>query len=272
MKFRNACGVGLILVGLASIIFIGCVRVIVNTQTTGAPKSPPLEEQDLLLKNIKISRFANDDTKITQQEVEEILDYASLVAQCGEDNKDNPRCDQEFPDMSNDFGCKIEYKLENTPNSNAQVLDWPPIFNFPQVTTLNPSIDPLDCRADGVVCSQNDLNAVWGKAPSNDGIKIVRDINFCENTLIDNEDESSWAACAQFPSFGQAIAIDAKNRSQGVMLQGILWLHEFGHTQDLHHIPNALSSDPRSVMASEVLPSKTKLNRKECYRLRQNLY
>lgn len=267
VKDQKACGFFLVFIALASLTFVGCVRVIVNTPMKGivAPDAPPYPEQSLLVHEINhLSRFGDSETAINKGEVEEILSYASLVARCGEDN-DDFLCALEFTDMGDDFGCNIGFQLNNSPLSPIELPNWPPIFTFPSagisVGENPPEDDPLNCLADGVICSQSDLDAVWGVTPQNDGIKIVRDILFCGNTRF------NWAGCAQFPEAGQAIAI-TRHPDKDLKVEGILWLHEFGHTKGLRHTPNGLNRNSKAVMSPEIGVSKTKLKRKECYKLR----
>ena len=267
MNFQNIFIV--VLLSLSILSFGGCVRVSITAPSKGsvAPKALPYPEQSLIKEPIRLSRFKSEDTQISRNYVKQILSNASLVANCGKDNND-PRCAQ-FTDMSDDYGCKIEFELFSG-ETERQSGSWPPTFDFPSSTVSttagNPSNDPLNCLADGVICSQADLEAVWGTVPSNEGFKIVRDINFCENV----RDDDDWVACAQFPPVGQAIAITS-HPEKGAELEGILWLHEFGHTRKLFHIPNPLSRDPKSVMRAGVHISRTKLNREECYRLRRGI-
>ncbi|MCA9422442.1 MAG: hypothetical protein KC592_15590 [Nitrospira sp.] len=268
MKFRKVSELGLISVGMVTLILFGCVRV--NIQTQGAPKAPYFLDQPEIKVPISISRFDGEDTRMSVESVEDILNQASLVAKCGIDNPE-ASCAHEFTDMHNDYGCNIKFTLENAPSSgNVGFVNWPPTFSLPSSSTglTTGNVDPLDCLADGFICSPSDLEAVWGAEPRNKGIKIVRDINFCEGTEIP-EGEEGWAACAQFPHQGQAIAMK-KHPEKDTKLKGILWLHEYGHTRDLHHIPNALSKDQNGVMRSGVSHSKTKLSRQECYRLRED--
>ncbi len=269
-----------ICVALASLIFfLGCVRVSINTPTKGvaAPKALPYPEQRLLIEEISLQRFNSEDTKISPTEVKNILDYASLVARCGADN-DDLSCDQFFSDMYNDSGCKIQFnrKFFLDPMTFTPNPDLIPTFEASTIqgTLPNPNSepDPLNCLADGVICSQSDLDGVWGVNPPNEGIKLVREISFCENT------PGEWAACAQFPSSGHAIAIRKNLRKDKDVLpatdphlQGLLWLHEFGHTKGLRHTPNALNSDPNSVMTSPVWEEQTKLNSQQCFKLREGL-
>ncbi len=269
MKPNHWVGLILFSLSLAMIGMVGCVKVNVQTSPKGevTPKALPYSEQSLIKEEISLSRFKDKDTKIDSKEATEILDYASLVAKCGEGNVDS-QCAKKFTDMYKDFGCKIEFKLGNAPSTNARDA-WPPTFSFSESSRGNASDDPLNCLADGVICSQNDLEAVWGLNPTNDGIKLVRHINFCENSL------GTWVACAQFPWLGQAIAIrrnleEDKNDpyARDTQLQGILWLHEFGHTKGLHHTPNALNRDPSAVMTDYVWEEQTKLNGPECFKLR----
>lgn len=274
MNFQKTCGLAVSFIALVGLNFVGCVRVDINTSGGVAPKAAPYADQSPIVHKIShLSRFGNIECEIEKDDVEKILNYASLVARCGDDNND-PLCAQEFTDMDNDFGCDIGFELNNLPSGPVGLQAWPPIFTFTSTPGLlsdggNPlEEDPLDCLADGVICSQSDLEAVWGKAPPNDGIKIVRDILFCETTPF----RTSWAGCAQFPGTGQAIAV-TRDPGKNFKLEGILWLHEFGHTKGLRHIdkPLALNRDPDAVMAPNVNKSRTKLNRQECFRLRGGL-
>ncbi len=276
MKFQKACGFTVFFVGLVSCSFISCVRVHVDTSILreAAPEAAPYPEQSLLVYKFNhVSRFDHPETEIKINEVQEILKYATLVARCGQDNNDLD-CESKFLDMNNDFGCKIEFegkdiKMRPAPGGEGDVI---PTFDLQTLTGVAPSPDPnsepdpLNCLADGIICSQNDLETVWGKVdPPNEGIKIVRDILWCQATKF------NWAGCAQFPgSGGQAIAV-IRHPQKVMELEGILWLHEFGHTKNLHHTPNVLSKDPNAVMRPGVKKSKTKLNRKECYSLRGDL-
>jgi hypothetical protein len=269
MNFQKICFFAVFLIVLVSVGVSGCVRVIVNSKGFAAPEAPPYPEQSAIVHKIShLSRFESIECEIKKNEVEEILNYASLVARCGKDNNDDPLCAPEFTDMHNDFGCKISFELNTLPIQQFvdPIVDpnWPPIFTFPDITGLSEE-DPLNCLADGVICSQGDLEKVWGVTPPNDGIKIVRDILFCENTTT----PYGWVGCAQFPETGQAIAITRLPETD-LKLEGILWLHEYGHTKGLRHItkPKALNRDPNAVMAPDVSHSRTKLNRKECFRLR----
>ena len=269
MKFNKACGITLILLALISLSTVGCVRV--NIQTQGAPKASRFLDQSLINVPISLSRFDREDTRMSVQSVEDILNHASLVARCGADNPD-PSCAQEFSDMHKDYGCNIKFTLENAPSSSSVGFgNWPPTFSLSSSSAgfITGNVDPLDCLADGFICSQSDLEAVWEAEPRNKGVKIVRDINYCEGTEIP-EGEEGWAACAQFKHQGQAIAMK-KHTEKDAKLKGILWLHEYGHTRDLRHIPNGLSRDHGGVMRSGVSRSKTKLNRQECYKLREGL-
>lgn len=269
MKFQKAYGLGLIFVGMVTLLLFGCVRV--NIQTQVASKAPYFLDQPEIKVPISISRFDGEDTRMSVESVEDILSHASLVAKCGVDNPD-VSCAQEFADMHNDYGCNIKFTLENAPDSSSGgFVSWPPTFSLPSssVDFIAENVDPLDCLADGFICSQSDLEAVWETEPRNKGIKMVRDINYCEGTIIPDGEEG-WAACAQFKHQGQAIAMK-KHPEKDARLKGILWIHEYGHTRDLRHIPNGLSKDHGGVMWAGVSHSNTKLNRQECYKLREDL-
>lgn len=276
MNFPKACSIALILMGLAGLDFLGCVRVSVNTtpgKGMGAPKAPSFAEQSLLVHQIHVSRFDSEDTTISQDEVEAFLNHGSLVVQCGKDN-DDVRCSA-FPEssMQNDFGCNIEFQLKNIhtiPSDPSELINWPPTFSFAQ-DAAEPMAepDPLNCRADGVICSHPDLKAVWGTSPANQGIKIIREILFCEGGL---QGVDYWAGCSQFPQLGQAIAVKRAPERDSETL-GILYSHEIGHTRGLFHTDRsyALNHDLNGLMAPSLTKKRIKLNREECFRFRRGL-
>lgn len=284
MLFRKIRGFGLCIMTLASLSFSGCVQIDITTSRPRvmAKEALPYPEQSLIEHKVRLSRFkstkAGVEVEMQKEEVQNILDYATSVARCGKDN-DDMECDLIFSDMHNDFGCKINFVLDDSslptgvqptpigqPATDISIssFNFDPDPNGPQ-STPDGKPDPLNCLADGVICSMSDLNKVWNQSPA-DGIKLVREILACE------VDGSRWAACAQFQHQGQAIAM-TRHPDKDLKLEGILWLHELGHTKNLQHgtHPASLNKDSNAVMFSKVAMNKTKLNRKECYRLRNGL-
>lgn len=259
MNFQKAWAFGVGVITMVGLNFSGCVDVVVNTPTI--PEAPPYTEQTSLPVPIEhLSRFENSATEIRRDEVQTILNHASWIVKCGQDNEEDIlKCAQEFSDMVDDFGCKINFELDDAISGLSS--SWPPVFTFPS-PGFSEEEDPLNCLADGVICSGADLNRVWGNPPANDGIKIVKEILFCGEKF-----EDGWAGCAQFPEQGKAIAV-ARDPNKDLKWEATLWVHEFGHTRGLEHTPNRFSKDPNAAMQPTVYVSHTKFKRRECFKLR----
>ena len=269
MRFKKSSRFSVIFLSLISLCFVGCIRVNVETSRPGAQVStaPPYSEQTELKDYIRVSRFNDPDTQIDISRVDAILAHASLVAHCGEGN-DEDDCSQ-F-DTHNDFGCKITYisKFEEGSSQAGGISQKVPTFIIkPEAPTPSSSFLPallsekLDCLNDGVICSQEDLDRVWHDVGPQDGVKIVRKVQFCEEKI------GSWLGCAE-PAPSRAIVV---KRGNDVAEEGVLWLHERGHNMGLCHTTDycGLNPDPGALMAPEIDKTQTKLNGQECFILRQ---
>lgn len=78
-------------------------------------------------------------------------------------------------------------------------------------------------------------------------IKVVDQINWCSGF------SPNIIGCAPIP--GNSLVVVRFTQS----LEGILWLHEFGHNQGLHHRNNS-----NAVMAPTIDPARTHVNGAEC--------
>jgi hypothetical protein len=192
---------------------------------------------------LKITRHAL--AEIEPSDATSILVRASQVAQCGEDNPD--ACTpEEMGNFNNDKACNITLVREGAEDDE-----------IPEFTL---TVDELNnCTNFGWICSQQDLEAVWWTAPP-EGMKIVVDVKFCEGTV-----DILWSGCSEFP--GQTMAVERVDAK----VEGVFWLHEFGHTKHLCHTNKAgcpFNNDAKAVMHSYVQPSNTKLSAEECYQYR----
>lgn len=99
---------------------------------------------------------------------------------------------------------------------------------------------------DGTVDSQAEYNTAIALAGR---VKVVADITWCSGF-------GAFAGCAPSPGSSQLVVL------QGLPhLDGIIWAHEYGHTQGLGH--RSPASD-RYVMNSWVAGRSTRVNTTEC--------
>jgi hypothetical protein len=96
----------------------------------------------------------------------------------------------------------------------------------------------------GIVNSQNDFNSL-NAMPGN--VKVINQINYC-GVL-----KPGWIGCART---GGSLVVVRYTAAE----EGILWAHEYGHTQGLPH----RDSDPVAVMHSIIMPSHLQVTDGEC--------
>ena len=246
MKYKKISIVILLPIISIALFVASCVRIKVQSADSGSISSPPIinackvptfSQQDEVVHEIKVSRHAN--ASISPDEARKILEQATEVAQEGHGN---------LGEMG-DTACRIRFKLvEAMPNQT-----------IPQVGPQSlPQGGPLDCIRNGEICSEFDFNVMSSQDPSG-SMKVVKAIRWCN-----------------FPRVG-VDGCTEKNRSMIVRrmceqhggcprLEGIAWLHEFGHLQGLYHRPNY--SEP-AVMKDNFTTLDLWLNSCECMKYRQ---
>lgn len=214
MKFTKAC-LGLFsLFCLFSLVVSGCVRIKVESPTAEQTPPPqiaknckvdPYDQQEEIVHSLRVNHL---HANLTLVEANEILDKATKAAQEGNGNEGEPR----------DVACKIKFKL---------IEDIKPVNR--QGHSL-PSGGPLDCLENGEVCTKFDFNKIASHTPAE--VKVVKDIRWC------NFPRSGVDGCTEA---GLAMLVRRMCEPHGVRcptLEGISWLHEFGHIQGLYHRPN----------------------------------
>lgn len=261
MKCSEKCGLVLMFLGLASVSIQGCVRLNLETRESciGLPEAPPFEEQTELKYEIMVSRFADstgntaNDAKIDLGEVNAIFDHATNVLRCGEGNEDAAECAQ-VDDVQGDFACKV------TLERKGSIATIPP-FTLPEQHELDPT-------RDGEIWSEEDLLAVWNADPA-EGIKVVKNVVYCEGILEGTGTLGPWVGCGQLP--GRSIAVERLPWINDESLEVFLWPHEFAHTKGLYHTTKhacGLNDDPKGLMSAALSLTNTKLNGQECFGLR----
>lgn len=105
---------------------------------------------------------------------------------------------------------------------------------------------------DGSIDTEEELSEVFN-LPSN--VKVVDDVNWCANQF-----NTSFIGCGQLP--GRSFITERFTENQ----EGILWLHEFGHNQGLHHRTD--TSD--AVMFPSIGINRIRINSDECSAYRAN--
>jgi hypothetical protein len=98
---------------------------------------------------------------------------------------------------------------------------------------------------DGSIDSQAEFNTVIGLPGY---VKVVNQINWCNGIGF------NIIGCAPTP--GSALAVV---RLTSIPLEGILWAHEYGHTQGLPH-----RNVSRAVMNQTIASTRTRVNSTEC--------
>lgn len=96
----------------------------------------------------------------------------------------------------------------------------------------------------GVINSQADFNTVINLPGM---VKVVNQINWC-NALAPN-----IIGCAPIPGNSFAVV------RSGLLQEGVLWAHEFGHNMGLNH-----RNDPNAVMNPIILITARGVNAAEC--------
>jgi hypothetical protein len=99
----------------------------------------------------------------------------------------------------------------------------------------------------GSINSQTDFDRIMG-LPGH--VKVVNQINWC-GTIKPNV-----IGCAPTPATPNSQVVVRYTPSQ----EGILWLHEYGHTRGLSHRNN----DPNAVMNGLIAPTRLWVNSSEC--------
>jgi hypothetical protein len=103
----------------------------------------------------------------------------------------------------------------------------------------------------GSINTEADLNTILG-LPGH--VKVVNQINFCNDKF-----KPGIAGCGLA---GDSQVVEARAQpTLGApgLLEGILWLHEYGHTRGLHH-----RNDPNAVMNDTLDSSQLRVNSSEC--------
>jgi hypothetical protein len=98
----------------------------------------------------------------------------------------------------------------------------------------------------GVVSSKHDFD----KVTNSRGVKVVKDVQWCE-TL------GPFWGCARIP--GTAMVVE---RIQDKDSEGILWLHEYGHTQGLYDLYD--DSQENNVLFHIIGPDHKRFSPNEC--------
>jgi hypothetical protein len=99
---------------------------------------------------------------------------------------------------------------------------------------------------DGSIDSQGEFNAILA-VPGK--VKVVNQINWCGGIAF-----NTIVGCAPNPGSSQVVV-----RWTTIHLEGIIWAHEYGHTQGL---PDRTTAN--YVMSGSVTPKSTRVNATEC--------
>jgi len=127
---------------------------------------------------------------------------------------------------------------QSNPNCNATLTRDGDVkeFTWPQEANV------------GVVSSRFDFDAVT----SSRGVKVVKDLQWCKTS----ETFAPIWGCAPIP--GNAMVVERANQES----EGVLWLHEFGHTQGLYDLYD--DSQENRVMFHIIGSDHKKFSPKEC--------
>jgi len=130
-------------------------------------------------------------------------------------------------------------------------------FQLDPVALAQPNSN--DCFAFGEICSEFDFEILNALDPP--GVKVVEEISWCERTGT-----ALIGGCSKLKGHSMAVARYCTKGSCPI-LDGVLWLHEFGHNKNLLH--RSLDDSEKGVMYPGVNSENTSLNECECQKLRK---
>lgn len=127
----------------------------------------------------------------------------------------------------------------------AQTNDQCELTLIRDTTNNIPTFDGLN---GGVVSTDFDLVS----ATALPGIKVMKDVQWCDVP-------GPFAGCAELP--GDSFVVERLSGSSHTEMEGVLWLHEFGHTKNNYH-----RSDLTAVMNPGINTNHDRINSLECRR------
>ncbi|WNM60748.1 hypothetical protein [Candidatus Nitrospira neomarina] len=255
MKFIKVYGSNLLLMGAIVLMVIGCVRVKVETSgqgpgISGLPpkKIPPVEscqvpsfaQQSEVIHFLKVTKHS--DVDLTPKESDEILEEATKAAREGQ---------------GSDFPCRITLKREASVQETIGGTIEDKIADFKMDPIALSQSNSNDCFVFGEICSEFDFQILNALDPQ--GVKVVEEITWCEKTGT-----ALILGCSNLKGHSVAVAKYCKDCPE---LEGVLWLHEFGHNKNLGH--RGFDDLEKGVMYPSIHSENTSLNECECQNLRR---
>ena len=258
MKKLRERGFFLIFPGMIILMLIGCVRVKVETAGaikslsqeiihTGIPVGPtgnpqqycqvlPFAQQSEVIHSLNVTKYTG--IELPSKEVDEIFSEATKVAREGE---------------GMDFPCRITLMRETAEDTIKDFQYHTASVKLgTDVTSMN------ECFGFGEICTEFDFNIMDALDPQ--GVKVVGEITWCGQPGT-----AAIGGCSNQPGHSMAVARFCTDGGCP-KLEGVLWLHEFGHNKNLSH-RQADDHDP-GVMHQGINSAHLSLNACECQNLR----
>ena len=259
MNSQKAYGCQVIFVGMILLMLIGCVRV--KVETAGHKKSLsevitqrgdrtgesleycevlPFSQQSEVVHSLPVTKHPN--VTLSSNEADEILAEATKVAREG---------------GGNDFRCKVTLKRETSVPINEIGTSSDMIADFQW--SPGALVHPDGCVFFGEICSKFDFETMKALDPK--GVKVVEEITWCNKTAT-----QLVGGCADRPGHSLAVIRPPCNGGSCPKLEGVLWLHEYGHNRNIAH--RRVDDPEPAVMYPGVSSQHTSLNKCECQKLR----
>ena len=239
---------GMLLLFITFFLGSGCIKIDVTVPNDSINNPPedeicelePFDEQVEVVHKIDVTKYF--DSEISIEDAKTILTQAENVAREGNKN----------PMAGGDVACNIRFEVKAT----SETLGTFGTLGNPLLST--PAALALDCLGNGEICSEFDFYAV--AANNSSEVKVVNDIRWC------NFPRAGVAGCTD-KNFSMVVRRMCEEPDQCPVLEGISWLHEFGHLQGLYHRRD--DSEP-AVMKDTFTSHDVGLNACECLKYRKS--